>query len=142
MHRGDVDDRPTLDLAHLGNGVFAAEIQCFQQNVKTAVPVRLLEFDDRSMLLPVGVVDQYVEPAEALDGGADHVPDLGMPADIGMYEAGLAAGGADLGGGALAQLVLNVGDEHLGPLARERTRNLAPDPLSCPGHNSGLAVQT
>jgi hypothetical protein len=64
-----------------------------------------------------------------------------MPADIGMHEAGLAAGGADLGGGALAELVLNVSDEHLRPLARERPRNLAPDALSRPGHNGGLTVQ-
>ena len=58
-----------------------------------------------------GVVEQHVELAEALLGGADHRLGFRGLRDVGVHVDRLAAGFADLPGDRLAGLVVDVDDD-------------------------------
>ena len=73
--------------------------------------------DDPRRVADAGVVDEHVEPAEALDGGVDD----GLPRClVGHVVADERHVVAELGGQRLALLGEDVGGDHLGPLGGEQ----------------------
>ena len=88
-----------------------------------------------------GVVVEDVEPSEALDGVVDHGAGVVLPRDIGLHEAGLAAGIGDLADGLLARIGRELRDNDLGTLRREHLGRDATHPAPRAGDHRDLAVE-
>ena len=86
-----------------------------------------------------GVVDQPVDPAEALRGVADPALDRLGAGHVEHGELGAPAGRLDLADGLLAAFRAARGDRHGRPLGREPCRDAAPDPARATGDECDAA---
>ena len=128
---GDRDNRAAARLRlHQPARVDRAQEGALEVRVHGPVPVRRrhglqgrLEEDRR-------VVDQPVERAERLRRGGDHRGDLGLVGQLGLERLRLHPEGAQVGRGSLRVRLRGVEvHAHVRLPARERERDLAPDPL-------------
>ena len=93
-----------------------------QVHLDDRVPLLGGHLRQRAVAQDAGVVDQRVEPAELLDGGAHDalaVLDLGAVADV---QHGRATARGDLVDDGLAGRLVDLADDHAGSLARQLER--------------------
>ena len=100
-HRGHVDDSAaTFLFEHLLNFVFEAEPDSLQIDVHDTVKVFLGLIDNGNpFAFNAGIVKGDVEAAKFVDSFVDERLDIGGFRNVGFYEEGVAARGADEFGG-------------------------------------------
>src|SRR5689334_8249300 len=92
---------------------------------------------ERAGLVPAGVVDQDVDPAELLYGPVDHRLDALAIGDVRAYREGARARRRRLLGVRLVQ----VGDDDGRPFRRELPRDRLADALPGTGHDRDLVIE-
>jgi hypothetical protein len=85
-----------------------------------------------------GVVDEHVDGPE---GPLDLVQEGGEAGEIGHVEVQADGAAAQLRGGALCRLAVDVADRDAHPLAGQRQRERLPDPPATARHYGDLAAQ-
>ncbi len=121
------------DFLRCGRGDLHAEEHACLVDGDRAVPLVERRVLDGLEVTQAGIVDDYVERAERLDGlGAGGLP-IGLARDVVLEERRPVAGGRGLLDGRLTGLDLDVRDEHGGALLGEPLGRLLADPARCPG---------
>jgi hypothetical protein len=106
-----------------------------------APPFGEAEVLDRMHDLDAGVADQDVHAAEGGDGALHGCFHLGFAGDVHHHAERLAAAGAQLCGGVLGRLLVEVGDGDGGAFAQESGGDAAADAARGAGDECGLALQ-
>ena len=119
VDRGYVDDRTAARLEHFRHGVFDAQKSPFGVDIHLAVPDRLAGFRHSVAGGGASVVDQHIERAVSGYGGGHGVNPILLAGNIQLDEHSVAAGGADLGGGAFPVGGVNVAEDDFGALSAE-----------------------
>jgi hypothetical protein len=88
-----------------------------------ALPVFVLEVDQRADDLDAGIADQHVEPAPSGHGGGHAGIDLRFVGDVHHHGHGGAASGVDFGRCGQAGVEREVGDADLGAFAGKLQRD-------------------
>ena len=88
------------------------------------------------------VVEQNVEFAEAVDRGLEHALDMLVIRDIDGALFSGPAGGADVRGGALGAVAVQVGHEHGGAFTREGQRGRGANARAGTGDDGDQALET
>ena len=83
-----------------------------------------------------GVVDQRVDPCEAVPDAPGHRGDVVGVADVGVLEAGPAAEGVDRGDRLFATSRVAVDDDDVIPVGGEALRGGAAEARRCAGHHA------
>ncbi len=139
-HARHVDDDAELVLEHMRQHCLHAvkravdvEIERFLHQI--VVDVEELRAADRS----ARGIEQEMDVAEGGEGARHHVVDLRARGDVDFERQGLAALAVDLRCGLSRAGFVEVGADHVGPLAREDQRRGAADAACGAGDNDGLA---
>jgi hypothetical protein len=120
--RGDVHDRATAGATHGRDRRADSEKHPLGVHLHHAIPRLGRRILDAAGGPYAGVVDEHVEPAEALNGQRDRVLPVGLPADVEPSEDRLAALGDDLGLDRVALHVEHVAEDNARALTGEQTR--------------------
>mmetsp|Transcript_4741 Transcript_4741/g.12166 ORF Transcript_4741/g.12166 Transcript_4741/m.12166 type:complete len:339 (+) Transcript_4741:113-1129(+) len=108
--RGDVDDAAGALLhGELEEGLRAVE-DAAEVDVDDGLPRVGLHSHDEAVAGDSGVVDQYVDGSEGLDGFGEELLDRVGIGGIGLDGNGVTAGGLDLGDGRFGGILGSVGD--------------------------------
>ncbi len=133
--RADIDDRGRGRGPQVRHGVFAAQHDGFDIDRLDAAPIlQRVGLDEFQVAADARVVDQDRQPAHGRDGLIDDRNPFGLVGDVVAEGKGRAG---DLGVDCIGQgpdaLQIDVGDRHLGTLARQHPRHGLAQPASRPG---------
>jgi hypothetical protein len=132
--RRDVDDPPAPALLHLRHDRTATEERAGEIDAHHFLPVGLGDvLDVRGRSRDAGVVDEYVDRAEAPPRGLDHRLDVARASDVGRDGEGAPAARADLPLDRADRLAVSRGDDDARTRVGERDRDRTSDALAASG---------
>src|SRR3990172_2918720 len=141
MDRGDVDDRPATGGLDVWDGVFRAQEHPAQVHRQTPVPFLGRGLEYRLVHTDPGVVDQHVQGLEPFDGAFNHPLDRLFIGDVALDEDRTSPVLLQLGCGLLADLAIDVGDDHAGALLEKDGGDPLPDPHGSTGDDGDLVFK-
>ena len=141
-HRGDVDDAAGRGLPEERNRRLRAERVPLEIHAEDLVPALGAGLFHRVIQPDAGVVDEDVEPSEALRGLPNEVRGLHLTLHVRFHEYDLAAARRDLRRDPLAPLDIAVCERHLRPFRHEPPHGGLADPRGSTGHRRYLPVQS
>src|SRR5262249_31873843 len=111
-----------------------------QVDAQELLPTGKLELVERSNDLDAGITHQYVDLSKLLDGPRDARLHLLLVGDV-HDDAERRAGIAELGGGRLRGLLVEIGDDDARAFAREDPGDVLADAAGGAGHDGNFVLQ-
>ena len=139
---GNVDDGAAAVASHFGDGGLGAEEHALGVYVEDVVPKLFGGVLDAHLPVDAGVVDQDVQLAESLDGGADGGVPVVLAGDVQADEDALSAGLVDFGLQLPALVFKDVSDDDLAAFAGEKAGFGGALPAGTAADQGDLVFQT
>ena len=141
-HRRHVDDAAVARVAQGRVGRAGTQERPRQVGIDHEVPLLGADLGRCRRAQDARVVDQDVDPAEAVRGRRHEGRDVVRPGDVDMDRQRLAPGRLDRGDRLARRRVVQIGDHHRRAVGGEPFRDRAADAASGPGHDRHPTIET